>query len=91
MKQELLEKLQKELEIFAGQPDSDEYKNVAEVITIIENLDVSSLEEKAEKFTINGASAWLKLWTNGTKRRVYLNVAYKNGFRPNIKNNFIEF
>lgn len=91
MKQELLEKLQKELEIFAGQSDSDEYRNVSEVIAAIENLDLSSLEEKADKFTINGASAWLKLWTNGTKRRVYLNVAYKNGFRPNIKNNFIEF
>lgn len=91
MKEQLLRKLNQELSLFENQKESDEYLNVKEVIDTIQNLDLSKLEEKARKFTVNGANAWLKLWTNGTKRRVYLNVAYQNGYRPNMKDNFVEF
>ena len=91
MKNELLRKLNNELRSFEGQSNSDEYKNIKEIIEAVKRVDITPLERIAEKFTCNGADAWLKIWTNGNIRRIYLNVQYRNGYRPNFKNGYIEF
>lgn len=92
MKEKLLEKLQTELALLEEQKDNDEYKNVLETLNAVQAANISFLEEIADKFTINGAEAYLSLWSNGKGiRRIYLNVRFKNGYRPNIKRNYVDF
>lgn len=91
LKQNLIGKLEKELDLYSGQKRSDEYKNIRKTIDSVKKTDCSSLEKKADKF--DGAKCWLNLWRSPTtgESRIYLNVEYKNGYKPNFKDRYVSF
>jgi len=91
MKEQLIKKLETQLNEYSTQPASDEFLNIQQTIDAVKNADISKLEEKAENLINNYASCWLNIWTNGTIRRIYLNACYKNGTKLNLKDNYINF
>lgn len=90
MKEKLLKKLLAEVELLKSQIDSREYKDALAIYEGVLKADTSLLEEKVLSHVQNGANAWLSVWGKNGKFRIYLNCAYRNGYKPNFNPNFID-
>lgn len=93
MNNELLNQYNKELELLSSQPDSQEYKDVKQLIAKIDKADLSSLEEKFETILANDQTADFRvtLWKkpNSEEIRVYLNVFNARGYKYPLNNNYV--
>ena len=89
MKEKLLEKLQKQVEIFECQKDSNEYKDAVDVYERVLKADTTKLEDKLSNFEMQGADCFLNVWGKNGMFRIYGNAIYKSGFKPKFNDNFI--
>ena len=89
MKEILLRKLQKQVEFFKDQKDSNEYKDAVDIYERVLKSDTSRLEEKLSNFESQVADCFLNVWGKNGLFRIYGNAIYKNGFKPKFNNNSI--